>query len=61
MKARLELTEVAESTLREQLERERQRADQEHREREQTQEEARTLRKELEEARRPWWRKLFDG
>jgi excisionase family DNA binding protein len=59
MKARLELTEVAESTLREQLERERQRADQEHREREQAQEEARTLRKELEEARRPWWRRWF--
>ncbi|MDQ3590040.1 MAG: hypothetical protein M3392_07340 [Actinomycetota bacterium] len=52
---------MAESTLREQLERERQRADQEHREREQAQEEARTLRKELEEARRPWWRKLFEG
>jgi hypothetical protein len=51
MKARLELTEVAESTLREQLERERQRADQEHREREQAQEEVRTLRKELEGAR----------
>jgi hypothetical protein len=46
-------------TLREQLERERQRADQEHREQDQAEEEARTLRKELEEASRPWWRRWF--
>ncbi len=43
----LELTERAESTLREQLERERERADR--------------LEQELAEARRPWYRRLFGG
>jgi excisionase family DNA binding protein len=63
-----ELEAVAESTLRESLERERQwvdaereRAEQERREREQIQEEARRLREELEEARRPWWMRWFGG
>ncbi len=48
LEGRLELTEVAESTLREQLERERARADR--------------LEEELREARErllPWWRRLF--
>jgi hypothetical protein len=48
MEGRLELTEVTESTLREQLERERERADR--------------LEAELREAyrrRAPWWRRLF--
>jgi len=49
---RLQLTEVAESTLRESLNRERQRADA-------AELEAKQLRDELEEARRPWWRKVF--
>ena len=49
---RLQLTEVAESTLRESLNRERQRADA-------AELEAKRLRDELEEARRPWWRKVF--
>jgi excisionase family DNA binding protein len=49
---RLQLTEVAESTLRESLNRERQRADA-------AELEAKRLRDELEEARQPWWRKVF--
>jgi excisionase family DNA binding protein len=52
MEGRLELTERADSTLREQLERERQRADR-------MEEEARALRERLEEARQPWWRRWF--
>jgi hypothetical protein len=52
MKARLELTEVAQSTLREQLQRERERADT-------LGDEARELRERLEEARRPWWQRWF--
>jgi excisionase family DNA binding protein len=42
-----ELEAITQSTLREQLERERQRADR--------------LEEELRDARRPWWRKLFSG
>ncbi len=49
---RLQLTEVAESTLRESLNRERQRAGA-------AELEAKRLRDELEEARRSWWRKIF--
>src|SRR5215210_1103510 len=45
LEGRLELTEVAESTLRESLERERERADR--------------LEEELRESRRPWWRRMF--
>ena len=45
LEGRLELTEVAESTLREQLQRERERADR--------------LEEELRDARRPWWRRIF--
>ena len=54
---RLELTEKTESTLREQLERERGRADE-------AELEARRLRAALEEARkpeRPWWRRMLGG
>jgi len=47
LEGRLEITEVAESTLREQLERERQRADR--------------LEEELRDARRSWWRRMFGG
>jgi hypothetical protein len=47
LEGRLELTEVTESTLREQLERERERADR--------------LEEELRDARRSWWSKLFRG
>ena len=53
-RGRIELTEKAESTLREALERERQRADAER-------ERAEKLQAELDLARRPWWRKLFGG
>jgi hypothetical protein len=49
---RLELTEKAESTLRESLEREQERADKER-------ERAEQLQAELDQARRPWWRKFF--
>jgi len=45
LEGRLELTEVAESTLRQQLVRERGRADR--------------LEDELKDARRPWWRRIF--
>jgi hypothetical protein len=51
---RMELTEKAESTLREALERERERADQER-------ERAEKLQEELNRSRLPWWRKLFSG
>jgi hypothetical protein len=51
-RGRLELTEKAESTLREQLERERERADKER-------ERAEQLQAELDDARRPWWRRIF--
>jgi hypothetical protein len=51
---RLELTEVTESTLREALERERERADEER-------DRANRLEEELREARRPWWRRVFWG
>jgi excisionase family DNA binding protein len=57
LEGRLELTERTESTLREQLERERERADE-------SELEARRLRAALEEARkpeRPWWRRVFGG
>jgi excisionase family DNA binding protein len=47
LEGRLEITEVAESTLREQLQRERERADR--------------LEEELRDARRPWWRRMFGG
>jgi excisionase family DNA binding protein len=45
LEGRLELTEQTESTLREQLQRERERADR--------------LEDELREARLPWWRRMF--
>lgn len=57
LEGRLELTERTESTLREQLEHERERADQ-------AELEARQLRGMLEEVRkpeRPWWRRVFEG
>jgi len=54
--ARRQLSEVAESTLREQLERERQRADDERERVERLEEELREARKE---AGRSWWRRLF--
>jgi excisionase family DNA binding protein len=53
-RGRLELTEQAESTLREALDRERQRADAER-------ERAENLQAELDQARLPWYRKLFGG
>lgn len=49
---RLELTAVAQSTLHESLQRERERADR-------LEEEARELRERLEQATRPWWRRLL--
>jgi hypothetical protein len=51
-RGRLELTEQAESTLREALDRERERADAER-------ERAEKLQAELDRARQPWYRKLF--
>jgi excisionase family DNA binding protein len=64
MKARAELTEVAESTLREErsrllkdLEREREKADTERERAERFEAEARKLRERLE---MPWWRRVFN-
>jgi excisionase family DNA binding protein len=54
VEGRLQITEVAESTLRDQLERERERADEERNR-------ANRLEEELREARRPWWRRMFGG
>jgi hypothetical protein len=57
LEGRLELAERIESTMRVQLERERERADQ-------AELEARHLRGMLEEARKPerlWWRRMFGG
>jgi hypothetical protein len=54
LKGRLELTERAESTLREELDRERQRTELER-------QWAERLEAQLEEARRPWWRRLLGG
>ncbi|MDQ4002483.1 MAG: helix-turn-helix domain-containing protein [Actinomycetota bacterium] len=51
---RLELTERAESTVREER-------DRLLRELEEVRAERRQLQTELEEARRPWWRRLFGG
>jgi hypothetical protein len=51
-RGRIELTEKAESTLREALEREKQRADAER-------ERAEKLQAELDRARLPWYRRLF--
>jgi hypothetical protein len=53
-RGRIELTEKAESTLRDALEREKQRADAER-------ERAEKLQAELDRARQPWWRKMFGG
>jgi hypothetical protein len=47
LRTRLELTEKADSTLREQLDRERERADR--------------LEEELRVAQRSWWRRMFGG
>jgi len=51
-RGRIELTEKAESTLRDALERERERANAER-------VRAEKLQAELDRARLPWWRKLF--
>ncbi len=61
LEGRLELTEVAESTLREQLERERQRADDERDRAEAERKRGERLEEELREPRRSWWRKMFGG
>jgi chromosome segregation ATPase len=53
-RGRIELTEKAESTLREALERERERADAER-------ERAEKLQAELDRARLPWWKRVFGG
>jgi hypothetical protein len=53
-RGRIEITEKAESTLREALEREISRADSER-------ERAEKLQAELDRARLPWWRRMFSG
>ncbi len=59
MEGRLELEAVARSTLEQQLQREKMRADEERSERIQAQAESKRLRMELEEAKLPWYRRLF--
>jgi hypothetical protein len=59
LEGRLELTCVAESTLRESLERERARADAERKRADALQLEANKLRTSLEELRLSWWRRFF--
>lgn len=54
LRTRLELTAQTDSTLREQLERERTRADR-------LDAETRELREQLADAQQPWWRRLFGG
>src|SRR3954470_23978483 len=54
LRTRLELTAQTDSTLREQLERERTRADR-------LEAETRELREQLADARQPWWQRLFGG
>jgi hypothetical protein len=54
LRTRLELTVQTDSTLREQLEREKTRADR-------LEEETRELREKLEAAQQTWWRRLFGG
>jgi septal ring factor EnvC (AmiA/AmiB activator) len=56
---RLELEEVARSTLEESLKREKERADAERQERIEAQKKIDALRNELEEAQISWWKKLF--
>ena len=59
LEGRLELEAVARSTLEEQLEREKLRADQERQERIEAQQLANRLREQLEVARLPWYRRLL--
>jgi excisionase family DNA binding protein len=62
LEGRLELTAQAESTLRETLDRERERADRLEEEHARVQEDAQHLREELEAERsKGFWRKLFGG
>jgi excisionase family DNA binding protein len=56
---RLELEEVARSTLAESLKREKARADAERQERIEAQKKIDALRNELEQAQLSWWKKLF--
>ena len=59
MEGRLELTAVTESTLREQLERERERADRLEAELRDAEADVRAAEAALYDARRPWWRRFF--
>ena len=61
LEGRLELTQVAESTIRESLERERENLERERERADAAEQEARKLREELEHTRRSWWRRLFGG
>ncbi len=58
---RLELTEGAESTIREERDRLIRELEEDRRELEEVRTERRRLQEELEEAHRPWWRKMFGG
>ncbi len=62
LEGRLEITETAESTLRAELERERERAETERARADQERERVEDLRRELEAERsRGFWRRLFGG
>jgi excisionase family DNA binding protein len=61
LEGRLQITEVAESTLREQLERERERANEERKRADEERGRVTELEEELRAARMPWWRRVFGG
>ena len=59
IEGRLQITEVAESTLRDQLE--QRRADEERQRADEERDRANRLAEELREAQRPWWSRWFGG
>ena len=61
LEGRLELEAVAQSTLKESLDRERERADAMEKRADANELEAKELRERLGEMQKPWWRKLFGG
>ena len=61
VEGRLELTARTESTMREDLERERSRVEEERRRADVERERAEELRRELEERSKGFWRRLFGG
>lgn len=61
LEGRLEITEKAESTIREERDRLLEERDRERERAERLEEERVRLREQLEAAQRPWWRRVFGG